>query len=139
MPTGSCLCAEITIAYEGDPVHRAICYCHDDRKISNTQIYQVLKTSFKVTKGQLKTYTKVSDRGNEISNHFCGTCGTTLYRSGGAESTSDKIGICAGVLDDQSLIDNPPAIEVYVEKRPPWVKQVEGAIQLNGQYEIVSS
>lgn len=71
-------------------------------------------------------------------NYFCATCGTTLYRTGGAERNSDKIGVRAGVLDDQSLLDNPPAIEVYVEKRPPWVKQVEGAIQLNGKYEVVS-
>jgi hypothetical protein len=31
----------------------------------------------------------------------------------------DNIGLRAGVLDDQTLLDKPPAIEVYVEKRPP--------------------
>ncbi|KAI0830459.1 Mss4-like protein [Hypoxylon sp. FL0890] len=138
MPTGSCLCGETQIAYEGDPVHRAICYCHDCRKMANMQVFQVLKSNFSVTKGEPKTYTKVSDHGNEITNHFCATCGTTLYRSGGAAVNHDKIGVRAGVLDDQSILDTPPAIEVYVEKRPPWVKQVEGAIQLNGKYEIVS-
>lgn len=50
----------------------------------------------------------------------------------------DKIGIRAGVLDDQSILDNPPALEVYVERRPPWIKQVEGAVQLNHKYEVVS-
>ncbi|KAI1780813.1 Mss4-like protein [Hypoxylon cercidicola] len=138
MPTGSCLCGEIKIAYEGDPVFRAICYCHDDRKMANTQIFQVPKDSFSVTQGEPKTYTKVSDHGTRITNHFCATCGTTLYRSGGGEATRDKIGVRAGVLDDQSLLDTPPAIEVYVEKRPPWIKQVEGAIQLNGKYEMVT-
>ena len=43
---------------------KAICYCHDDRKMSNTQVFQVPKSAFKVTKGQPKVYTKVSDHGN---------------------------------------------------------------------------
>jgi hypothetical protein len=30
----------------------------------------------------------------------------------------DNIGLETGVLDDQSLVDKPPAIEVYVERRP---------------------
>lgn len=38
----------------------------------------------------------------------------------------DNVGLRAGVLDDQSILDKPPAIEVYVERRPrvskpfPW-------------------
>ncbi|OTA85285.1 hypothetical protein M434DRAFT_36167 [Hypoxylon sp. CO27-5] len=138
MPTGSCLCGEIRIAYEGDPVFRAICYCYDDRKMANIQVFQALKSSFSVAKGKPKTYTKVSDHGHKITNHFCATCGTAMYRSGGAKINHDIIDVRAGVLDDQNILDDPPAIEVYVERRPPWVKKVEGAIQLNGKYEVVS-
>ena len=48
------------------------------------------------------------------------------------------VGIRAGVLDDQSILnEKPPQIEVYVEKRPKWMGKVEGAVQLNGKYEIV--
>ena len=48
------------------------------------------------------------------------------------------VGIRAGVLDDQSLLnEKPPQIEVYVEKRPKWMKQVEGAVQLSGKYEVL--
>jgi hypothetical protein len=48
------------------------------------------------------------------------------------------VGIRAGILDDQSLLnEKPPQIEVYVEKRPKWMKNVEGAVQLNGKYEIL--
>lgn len=54
----------------------------------------------------------------KINNHFCSTCGTTLFRTGGEPSMSDKVGLRAGVLDDQSILDKPPALEVYVERRP---------------------
>ena len=48
------------------------------------------------------------------------------------------IGVRAGVLDDHSPLNNEaPKIEVYVERRPKWLKQVDGAIQLNGKYEMV--
>ena len=30
----------------------------------------------------------------------------------------DNVGLRAGVLDDQSILDKPPAIEVFVERRP---------------------
>jgi hypothetical protein len=48
------------------------------------------------------------------------------------------VGIRAGILDDQNLLnEKPPQIEVYVEKRPKWMKKVEGAVQLDGKYEIL--
>lgn len=30
----------------------------------------------------------------------------------------DNVGLRAGVLDDQSILEKPPAIEVFVERRP---------------------
>lgn len=35
----------------------------------------------------------------------------------------DNVGLRAGILDDQSILDKPPAIEVYVERRPRVSKQ----------------
>ena len=47
------------------------------------------------------------------------------------------VGIRAGVLVDDPLLDEAPKIEVYVEKRPKWQAKIEGAVQLNGRYEVV--
>ncbi|KAH8698764.1 Mss4-like protein [Talaromyces proteolyticus] len=138
MPTGSCLCGDIKIVYTGNPQYTAVCYCHDDRKINNFQVFQIPKANFAVSQGEPKVYTKKSDHGNDIHNHFCGACGTTLFRTGGEPRMKDNVGLRAGVLDDQSILDIPPKVEVYVERRPPWIKQIEGAIQLNGKYKIVS-
>ncbi|KAI0480735.1 hypothetical protein GGR56DRAFT_627328 [Xylariaceae sp. FL0804] len=73
----------------------------------------------------------LTTREQEISSHFCLSCGTTLFRTGGAPVNMDKVGIRAGVLDNQTLRDKPPAIQVFVDRRPPWINQVEGALQLN--------
>lgn len=47
------------------------------------------------------------------------------------------IGLRAGVLDDQSILDKAPMVEVYVERRMQWLKPVDGAIQLDAQYQDV--
>lgn len=49
----------------------------------------------------------------------------------------DMVGIRAGILVDDPLLDEAPKVEVYVEKRPAWRGKIEGALQLNGKYEVV--
>jgi len=50
---------------------------------------------------------------------------------------ADFIGLRAGVLDDQSILDKAPMMEVYVERRMKWLKPVDGAMQLDAQYQVV--
>ena len=38
---------------------------------------------------------------------------------------ADYIGLRAGVLDDQSILDKTPMVEVYVERRMKWLKPVD--------------
>ena len=156
MPTGSCLCGQIRIAYTGDPVFtvrqsallvgvwyelksdQAICYCDDDRKMSSTQVWQIPKANFTVEAGELKTFNKVSDHGHDIQTHFCPTCGTAMYRTGGAASVQELIGLRVGVLDDQTVLnEQAPEVEVYVERRPTWISRISGATQLSSKYEIL--
>lgn len=73
----------------------------------------------------------------EISLHFYSTCGTSLYRTGGSNNVQDTVGVRAGVLVDDPLLDEPPKIEVYVEKRPKWRPTISGAMQLSGKNEIL--
>ncbi|KAI1317825.1 Mss4-like protein [Xylariaceae sp. FL0255] len=154
MPTGACLCGEIKISFTGEPVFRATCYCADCRKMPHMQTYQIPKSAFSITQGEPKVYTKVSDHDRvgskdplfdntlltwlkEISSHFCGTCGTVLFRTGGVPINKDNIGLRAGVLDDQSLLHKAPDIEVFAEKRPPWMAKIDGAVQLDANYEPI--
>ena len=124
--------------------------------MSNAQTHQVPEGQFKLEAGTPKVYTKKSDFDRvrtfptslarffliklfqEINSHFCPTCGTTLYRTGGAPNVKGMVGIRAGVLDDQTILnEKPPQIEVYVERRPKWLGKVDGALQLNGKYEVL--
>lgn len=49
----------------------------------------------------------------------------------------EMVGIRAGVLVDDPLLDAAPKIELYVERRPEWRAKVDGAMQMNAKYEVV--
>ncbi|KAK3113294.1 hypothetical protein LTR53_009544 [Teratosphaeriaceae sp. CCFEE 6253] len=147
-PTGSCICGGIKISFTGDPVFtlkepssrnaRQSASATDDRKMPDTQVWQIPQANFSIDAGELKTYSKVSDHGHEIRTHFCPHRGTAMYRTGGAMQVQGLIGLRAGVLDDQSLLnERPPKIEVYVDRRPKWIGRVPEATQLSSEHEIL--
>lgn len=79
--------------------------------------------------GSPKTIAKKGDdTGNEITSHFCGNCGSTLWRDG--PTFGDAKVIKVGVMDDlNGLEDAKPGVELYVPHRPSWVQAVPGADQ----------
>ncbi|KAF2105010.1 hypothetical protein NA57DRAFT_71205 [Rhizodiscina lignyota] len=143
MPTGSCLCKETRISYTGETVFKSICHCLDCRKHAGIGlVYGVQEQNFHIDSGTPKSYAMQSDHDREITTFFCGNCGTSLYRSGGAPQMNGMVGIRAVVLDDPdgtviSSEEGRPMLEVYVERRPVWMPKVEGVAQLNSKYELI--
>ncbi|KAK7209431.1 hypothetical protein V2G26_016609 [Clonostachys chloroleuca] len=83
MPRGGCLCGKIRIAYYGEPNAKVICHCTDCRKISGSTygVDLLIPTDrFFVTAGDVRKYQKPADSGRILTSHFCGDCGTTLFR-----------------------------------------------------------
>jgi len=132
MPDGGCFCGETRIQYTGDVQATALCHCLDCRKITgstySTNII-VPGDGFSVTSGSPKTISKKGDdTGNEITSHFCGNCGSTLWRDG--PTFGDAKVIKVGIMDDlNALNDAKPALELYVPERVSWVNAVGGADQ----------
>ncbi|PNS19091.1 hypothetical protein CAC42_1827 [Sphaceloma murrayae] len=131
MPSGSCFCEAIGIDYTGEPGGKVLCHCRDCHKISgsvfSTNII-VGKDQFKVTKGTPKTISKKADSGKSITSHFCGDCGTTLFRVG--DWSPESIILKAGVLDNvEELYNGAPAVELFTPSRMPWLTQVEGSTE----------
>lgn len=86
---------------------------------------------FTIISGSPKQISKQADSGNDITSHFCGDCGSTLFRDG-ASFAGAKI-VKVGVMDDVSALEQAkPAVELYAAERVPWVGRVEGADQLKG-------
>jgi len=116
------------------PSPQALCHCLDCRKISgstySTNII-VPADGFSVTSGVPKTISKTADGGNPITSHFCGDCGSTMFRTG--PSFPGLTLVKAGVMDDVGALDAAkPGVELYSGERVGWVSCVEGAEQKMG-------
>uniref|UniRef100_A0A0D2YDH4 CENP-V/GFA domain-containing protein n=1 Tax=Fusarium oxysporum (strain Fo5176) TaxID=660025 RepID=A0A0D2YDH4_FUSOF len=100
MSSGHCLCGGVKVEVSGDPV----------------------------AVGPSKTFTKLSKAGNPVTNTFCPTCGTTVFRDGPA-APGIKF-VKAGIFDDPELLATiKPQGEIFVSRRPVWMSPIEGASQ----------
>ncbi|ATZ46769.1 hypothetical protein BCIN_02g01330 [Botrytis cinerea B05.10] len=134
MPSGGCFCDAIRISYTGEPGAHLLCHCTDCRKITGATYSNNIvlpEGQFKLESGIPKSISKKADSGNQVTSHFCGDCGTTLYRTG--ESFPNQVVVKAGVLDDDSWPnENVPKGEMFVTERVKWLPEVPGAAQMEG-------
>ncbi|XXG95606.1 1 3-beta-glucanosyltransferase gel4 [Hypoxylon texense] len=128
---GGCFCGKVRISYEGEPVGKAVCHCTDCRKITGSTYSTNLivpGAGFKILSGTPKSISKVAESGKEITSHFCGDCGTTLFRDG--PSFGDNKVIKVGTLDDLNALDDAkPTVELFVPNRVSWVQEIPGTAQ----------
>ncbi|MCJ1477154.1 hypothetical protein MMC13_005825, partial [Lambiella insularis] len=112
----------------------AVCHCRDCQKISGSTYSTntiVSEDGFKVTEGKLKSISKTADGGNTITSHFCGDCGSTLFRDG-PTFPGMKV-VKAGVLDDVDALEHAkPGAELFTTTRVSWVPEIAGAAQKPG-------
>ena len=85
--------------------------------------------TFKLVEGTPKEYTKIADSGNPITSHFCGDCGSTLWRDG-PSFPGEKV-IKIGVVDDIEVLHSvTPAVELFPHERASWQPKMEGTVQM---------
>ena len=90
----------------------------------------IKEDDFKVLSGNAKPISKTGDSGNTITSHFCGDCGSTMWRDG-LGFPGRKI-IKMGTLDDVDALAKAkakPTVELYAPRRVDWVTEIPGAAQ----------
>jgi hypothetical protein len=70
--------------------------------------------------------------GNTVTNHFCSTCGSLLYRTSSGYPGLSVLRI--GTVDDFHLHETKlrPSVEVFTKTRVGWVSAVKGVEQIEG-------
>ena len=117
--TAACLCGAVRISC-GKPVGPgAYCHCEDCRKSTGSAFsvavpFEVFE--FRVLSGEIGSFTKTADSGNELTRHFCPNCGSPLY--GSSPKHPDRVYVKAGILDDPSLVR--PAHQSWCQSRVEW-------------------
>ncbi|CAF9902972.1 MAG: hypothetical protein ALECFALPRED_000087 [Alectoria fallacina] len=118
-----------------------ICNCTDCRKITASMFasnFTVADTHLKHLRGRANLTTFSQSRsiasGNNMTNYFCSTCGTLMYRVSSAFPEQSILRI--GTVDDFHLHETKlkPTAEQFIESRVGWLNGVEGVKQVRGSH-----
>ncbi|OQE31043.1 hypothetical protein PENFLA_c002G09683 [Penicillium flavigenum] len=142
--TATCYCGGVQLAFPTQGpglVDTFICHCTDCRKITASMFatnFIIADTYLKHIRGK-ETLTafkqsKTIASGKAMTNCFCSTCGSLMYRI--SEAFPGHSILRTGTVDDFNLHETKlkPRTEMYTKDRVGWlcgasgVKQVEGSM-----------
>ena len=141
--TATCFCGAVQLAFPTHGpglVNTFVCNCTDCRKITASTFasnFTVDDTYLIHLRGRenLKSYSqsRTIASGKLMTNYFCSTCGTLMYRVG--EAFPGKSILRIGTVDDFHLHETKlkPRREIFVKDRVGWLSAVEGAEQVEAQ------
>ena len=116
---GGCRCGAIRYDCASEPVAVMECHCRDCQYASGGEpaaVVVVAKPSFKLTKGQVKSFAVKGESGNEVARQFCSDCGTPLFSA--LAGNPQLWAIKAGSLDDPSWLK--PTAFLWKSSAQPW-------------------
>lgn len=117
--TAKCLCGSVQISC-GKPVGAGgYCYCEDCRKFTGSAFSVNIPfeaNKFLIVTGELGSFTKVADSGNEMTRYFCRNCGSPLF--GTSPQHPGRVYVRAGIIDQPSLIR--PGSQSWCESKVEW-------------------
>ncbi|KAJ5612192.1 hypothetical protein N7510_005386 [Penicillium lagena] len=140
--TATCYCGAVQLAFPTQApglVDTFICHCTDCRKITASMFASnliVADTHLHHLRGRetLKTFSqsKTIASGKAMTNYFCSTCGTLMYRVG--EKYPGHSILRIGTVDDFSLHETKlrPRVEQYIKDRVGWLDAADGVRQFEG-------
>jgi hypothetical protein len=121
---GACACGSVTYEAEVNPDMVAICHCTDCQTHSATAygvVVGVVNGRFELLSGELKTYVKVAESGNERALTFCPDCGTRIYATGVGDGPS-FMGLRVGTVRQRDQLK--PRMQVWCRSARDWVEDL---------------
>lgn len=117
--TATCLCGAVRLAC-GNPVGPGgYCHCDDCRRMTGSAFSVTIpfdSSEFRVISGEVRSFTKAADSGNELTRHFCPNCGSPLY--GTSPQHPGRVYVRAGIIDQPTLIH--PASQIWCQAKVAW-------------------
>jgi len=117
--TGGCLCGGVRFETDGEVGPASYCHCLDCRHVTGSAFnvgVRVELARFRLTRGEVKLFSKPADSGTVLSRAFCPSCGSPLYTASPAHPA--HIYVKAGSFDDPGVVK--PAHQSWTERAVPW-------------------
>jgi len=144
LTTETCFCGAVQLAFDlgnGNLLGSFVCNCVDCRKLTASAFasnFTVKDTSVKYVRGldKVKTFsmTKTIKTGSTMTNHFCGECGSLMYRVSTGWPGCYIMRI--GQVDDFEKVEGvlKPGVEQFTKDRIGWLKGAVDAKQYRGNF-----
>ena len=115
----SCQCGQLSLVAHGEPDFVIACNCLacQQRTGAAFGVGAYYRREQIAPAGAAKTYRRTAESGRGLTNHFCPTCGTTLYWS--LEMRPDHLGVGLGCFADPSFTG--PVRAIWAENKHHWV------------------
>ncbi len=117
--TASCACGSLSVACAGEPVLVALCHCLECQKRTGGPfgVAAFYPEAAVATAGAATTYRRTGDSGEDITFHFCPTCGSSVFWY--PMIKPGMVAIAVGAFADPAF--PAPAKQVYTGHRHAWV------------------
>lgn len=117
--SGRCTCGGISYECNGEVGPANYCHCVDCRRATGSAFnigVRLDSSTFKISSGTPKPFTKRGESGRELTRHFCPDCGSPIYTS--SPSHPEYVYVKAGTLDDAGIVK--PTHQSWVASAVPW-------------------
>lgn len=114
-----CACGLVQLRCKSEPIRTSICHCFECQKRTGS-VFGVQARFIKqdvILDGDVVSYTRISDDGNEVRYEFCPACGTTMRLA--LAAAPEIIVIPIGLFGDKEF--HNPTVSVYEERKHGWV------------------
>ncbi|KAL4982524.1 Mss4-like protein [Aspergillus falconensis] len=140
--TATCFCGAVQLSFPTEApglIDTFVCHCTDCRKITASMFASNFTVDNKYLTHErgrqfLSSYSqsKTVGTGNTMTNYFCSTCGSLMYRVGTGFPGMSILRI--GTVDDFNLHEGKlkPRIEQFAKDRVTWLRAAEGVEQVEG-------
>ena len=117
--TAHCSCGALRVEASADPDAVGACHCGECQRRTGSVfgVGAYFKQEQLRTEGSYNTYVRDAPEGRKVRNHFCPTCGTTVFWE--ADLRPGLVGVAVGAFVER---DFPrPTRSVWEEAKQDWV------------------
>lgn len=113
-----CQCGALRLHIKSAPEFSVLCNCRRCQKRSGSPfgVGAYIKTENTRVDGAFQTWGRAAVTGRSVVNHFCPTCGTTVFWT--LEMRPDYVGVAHGGFEDDLPM---PDRAIWTQEAPDWV------------------
>jgi hypothetical protein len=127
-----CQCGALSLRLGGEPLRVFLCCCTECQGQTGSAygVGAVFSANqVRDIQGPEKTYTRSSDAGRWVRQHFCTECGTTVYWE--AEFRPGALIVAYGAIESKESLS--PMVAAWTEHKAPWVELPRDIAKLGRQ------